>query len=388
MSKPVRIAIPIDMDWPLKRHHEPFSGIQDYAREHAPHWELLPDEFPGPWIKPRGKVLGYDALFGRITESAAAAAKRARIPVVNIWLNSPVSDSVPSVLVDYFEAGRIAAEHLVSRGLRRLGVMGYRRDVGSNRFLDGLRSAADAHGIPVTVQLAYFTNRRNEKNWHKFVDDLSAWMDNWETPIGIAAVYDNSARVLATMCRRLGLMIPEDVAIIGGGDEPIQCEGTDPELSAIDMGHYRQGYVAAELLDKLLRGHQPPTEPILTPPADLVARTSTDVYAVADKTVGRAMRYIAEHCGEPIRVTDVVAHVGCHRRKLEKQFRAAGRSTINDEIIKLRIELAKRLLASTDDPIQDVAAQAGYGTAQHMRHVFRHQVGMSPGQYRNEHAPT
>ena len=142
---------------------------------------------------------------------------------------------------------------------------------------------------------------------------------------------------------------------------------------------------AAELLDQLLQGGAPPDAAILSPPADLVPRQSTDVYAVADQTVGRAMRYIAEHCGSPISVSDVVAHVGCSRRVLEKQFRSAGRRTINHEIVVLRIELTKRLLAGTDDPIADVAAKSGFGTAQHMRHIFRHQLNTTPTDYREAH---
>ena len=82
---------------------------------------------------------------------------------------------------------------------------------------------------------------------------------------------------------------------------------------------------------------------------------------------------------------NVVEHAGCDRRKLEKQFRKAGRQSINEEIVALRIELTKRLLVSTDDPINGVAAQAGYGTAQHMRHVFRHQLGTTPTAFREEH---
>jgi LacI family transcriptional regulator, galactose operon repressor len=385
MTKPLRIAVVLDMDWPLKRHHEPYSGIQDYAKEHAPHWELVPDEFPARWIARRDEVPGYDAIFGRITTSTARAAERAGVPVVNVWLNSPVRERVPSVLVDYSEAGRMAAEHLVSRGLRRLACAGYRRDVATRWYVEGVRSVAQSHRIPMSRHLANFSNRRNERNWHRYVEDLNRWIDDWRTPIGIAAVYDNSARVLALMCRRRGLHIPEQVAIIGGGDEPVHCEGSEPELTSIDMGFYRAGFRAAELLDHLLRGGAAPAGPIMTPPADLVPRQSTDVYAVADKTVGRAMRFIAEHCGRPIRVGDVAARVHCGRRKLERQFREAGRRSINEEIVALRIELSKRLLASTDDPIEQVAAMAGYGTAQHMRHVFRHQLGVSPTAFRDKH---
>lgn len=385
MPRPIRIAIPIDLDWPLKRHHEPYSGIQDYARRHAPHWELVPDMFPGPLIRATRTSRGYGAILGRITRATADAARRAHIPVVNIWSSSPVADKIPSVLCDYSAMGRMAAEHLISRGLRRLGVMGYRRDAATARYFDAMKTVARSTGVALSFHLTSFRNRDNERNWHAFLSDLDAWIDRWETPMGIAAVYDHSARTMASMCLRRGLKVPEEIAILGGGDDPVHCESTEPQLSSIDAGHFRQGMEAARLLDRLLAGARPPDAPILTPPADLIARQSTDVYAVADKTVGRAMRFIAENCGKLIRVDDVAEHVGCGRGKLERQFRAAGRNSINREIVALRIELSKRLLAGTDDAIKEIAAQAGFGTAQHLRHVFRHQLKTTPMAYRRKH---
>jgi len=385
MSQPIRVAVVIDLDWPLKRHHEVFSGIQNYARSHAPDWVLIPDLFPAKWIKPTRRLPGYDAVIGRVSLNDARAARKARIPVVNVWRNSPARPLVPSVLVDTAEAGRMAAEHLISRGLRRLAGLGMRRDAASQQYLCGLDTAAKSHDIPVSRHYVSFSHTRIERNWHRYVNDVNHWIDHWHLPIGIAASYDEMARNLTTMCLRRGLQIPEQVAIIGSGDDLMHCEGSDPEMSSIDMGRYREGYVAADLLDQLLKGGKPPAEPILTPPADLVARLSTDVYAVADKTVGRAMRYIAEHCGQTLCVGDVVKHVGCNRRKLEKLFQRFGRKSINDEIVALRIELTKRLLIGTDDAIEDVAAAAGFGTAQHMRHVFRHQLGTTPTAYREQH---
>lgn len=387
-----RIAIPIDLDWPLKRHHEVFSGIQDYAEQKAPHWQLVPDIFPARWVKPRGAAPGYDAMVGRVSARDARAARRARIPVVNVWLNSPVREKVPSVLVDYVEVGRMAAEHLVSRGLRRLACTGYQRDFASTLFFEGVAAVARAHHIPLARHLASFSHRNNEKNWHRYLEGNNRWFSEWQLPIGVAGAYDSLTRPVAAECLRRGWQIPEEVAIIGANDDAMLCEGIKPELSSIDAGLYRAGYRAAELLDHLLKGGAAPDGIVYSPPADLVPRESTDVYAVADRTVGRAMRYIAEHCGTPLSVNDVVAHVGCSRRSLEKQFRAAGRRTINNEIIALRIELTKRLLAGTDDSIDDIAAKSGFGTAQHMRHVFRHQLKTTPTEYRakyhgKQHAP-
>jgi len=385
MKRPIRIALAIDLQWPIKRHHEVYAGIQDYGKKEAPDWVLIPDLFPAQWIAPRGGMPVYDAVIGRIEKSVAKAANKVGIPVVNVWLNSPVRTEVPSVLVDCEEAGKMAAEHLLSRGLNRLAGVGYRRDYATKLYFQGMSSVARNRKVPLALHYANYSDSDNEKNWHRFTRSADEWIDSWHSPIGIMTAYDEQARYLAMMCQRREILIPEQIAFIGANDEEMQCEGSEPTLSSIDLGYYRAGYVAAELLDRLLKGEAPPTDPIMVPPADLVPRQSTDVYAVADKTVGRAMRYIAEHCGEPISVGDVVKHVGCDRQKLEKQFRKAGLHSINVEIVALRIELTKRLLIGSDEPIEDIAAKAGFGTAQHMRHVFRHKLKTTPTDFREKH---
>jgi LacI family transcriptional regulator len=385
MSKSLRIALPLDLQWPIKRHHEVYSGIQDYARTKAPHWDLIPDLFPAHWITPEDDFAGYDAVLGRITKQVADVADDAKIPCVNVWLNSPIMTKVPSVVPDYFEAGKMAGEHLLARGLRRFAGSGYRADVATRMYFKGLQAVASKYHVPLSKHYSNFNNTKSEQNWQRFVNDANGWIDSWEFPLGIATSYDDDARYLAMMCLRRSILIPEQAAIIGANDEFMHCEGSEPSLSSIDMGYYRAGYQAAELLDNLLNGGDPPSEPILAPPADLVARHSTDVYTVANKLVGRAMRFIAEHCGRKIRVAEVVAHLNCTRQKLEKQFRKAGRRSINEEIVALRIELTKRLLVSTDDSIGQIALNAGFGTAQHMRHVFRHQLGTTPTAFREAH---
>ncbi|MEX2215684.1 MAG: substrate-binding domain-containing protein [Phycisphaeraceae bacterium] len=385
MAKPIRIALNIDLQWPIKRHHEVYAGIQDYARQHAPDWALIPDLFPAQWIAPRGKMPAYDAVIGRIAPTVAKAARKQAIPIVNVWSNSPIRNEVPSVLTDYVEAGRMAGEHLVSRGLRRLAGVGYRRDVATTMYFQGLKEVARSRGIPLSLHLANFTDSDNENNWHRYTNNANAWINGWQLPVGVASSYDDHSRYLAMMCLRRGIQIPEQIAFIGANDEFLQCEGSEPTLSSIDMGKYRQGFLAAELLDKLLKGEPAPTEPIMAPPAELVARASTDVYQVADRTVARAMRFIAENCGRKIRIADVAAGVDCSLQKLERLFRQSGRRPINEEIVALRIELTKRLLIGSNDAIEDVAAKAGFGTAQHMRHVFRHQLKTTPTAFREKY---
>jgi LacI family transcriptional regulator len=67
--------------------------------------------------------------------------------------------------------------------------------------------------------------------------------------------------------------------------------------------------------------------------------------------VAAALRFIAEHSHEDIRVDDVAKHVRATVRSLERYFRAATGRTMTEEIARLRLERAKRLLVESKEPI-------------------------------------
>lgn len=389
MPQPLRIAVPIDLDWPIRRHQDMYHGIQSYA-EQTDRWEIANDQFPAAWIARRGKRPGYDGVVGRVSPEVLAACVKHGVPVVNVWGNSPAMPQMPTVIADFAAAGRAAAEHLLARGMRRLASVGYRDHgpLGTRAFFQGVKAVADEHRVPWSGHLVSYSFNHNDKAWRRFVADTDRWFDRWEAPIGIAAAQDNHARYLALMGRRRGLRVPDQLAIVGAGNDTLVCEGASPSLTSIDLGYHRVGYNAAQLLDRFIRGDADAsdvTEPIRLPPAELIARASTDSYVVDDETVGRAMRYMAEQCGKHIDVPDVVAHVGCSRRTLERRFRETLGHTINDQLIKLRLQIVKRLLVRTRASVKSIAHEAGFGTPEHMRYTFKRHEGVSPGQYRKDH---
>ena len=91
---------------------------------------------------------------------------------------------------------------------------------------------------------------------------MERWIAGWEPPLGIFAMQDIFCRYLANACLHAGLRIPEDVALIGSGNEPIICIHHEPSLSSFDLGYERQGYEAAALLDRLMDGQPLPSAPL------------------------------------------------------------------------------------------------------------------------------
>ena len=372
----------IDLDWPYKHHQDTFWGIQQFAKEQE--WNYVIEPFADTALPERGRKSPYDGVVGRATKLLQQRATRLRIPVVNTWANSPAT--VPTVTSSFSAAARMAAEHLLGRGLRQFAYIGYSRIESDRHEAETFEQLVGASGYTCDRLLVRRNYHANAKNWARFRDRLDAWIEHWQPPVGVYASLDLLSRYVVDACAKRGWLVPNDVAVVGTRNEPTICAHPEPSLSSIDLGYRDIGYRAAALLHKLLDGEPPPPEPIRLPPRGLIARQSTDVYAVDDELVGTALRFIAEHCEQPIKVSDIASAVATTRRTLERRFRDVLGRSINEELNRLRLERAKRFLMESDIAIKTVAAQCGFGSATQMGIVFRRLENASPTEYRQLHA--
>ena len=131
-------------------------------------------------------------------------------------------------------------------------------------------------------------------------------------------------------------------------------------------------------------GEPPPDRPLLIRPYELIPRQSTDSYAVDDPVVARALRFIAEHGHEQIKVADVVAAVPTSHRSLGRLFQKTMQRSINDEIQRLPIERAKRRLVETDEVLKSVALDCGFTSQNNFYRAFVRLEGISPKEYRKQ----
>jgi len=377
-----RVAVMIDLDWPLKYHVEVVAGCQQYATRAG--WDYTINPFAGQALASHRGGGPYDGVLGRATQKLADTARQAGVPVVNVWMNSPARQ-LPSVFPDVEEAGRMAARHLLGRGFRQLGYLGFARDVCSQLQLKGFRSVARREGLPCLVHRFGRTHvTKSAAHWEAFIGGLRGWVDTWTTPIGIYATHDLQCRYVIDVCRSRGLQVPRDFAVVGTFNESVICASPAPTLTSIDLGYTHVGYRAAELLDRLMDGQPPPEEPEWIAPAELIPRQSTDAYAVDDPLVNRALRFIAEHGHERIQVGTVARKISTNRRTLERRFHASLGRSVAEEITRLRMERVKRRLVETDEPLKAVASAAGFTSAQQLYKTFLRVEGVSPKQYRQQ----
>jgi LacI family transcriptional regulator len=127
------------------------------------------------------------------------------------------------------------------------------------------------------------------------------------------------------------------------------------------------------------------TRRLVVRPLGVVTRRSSDILAHQDPDIRAALRFIHDHACDGIAIPDVVDHVLVARRALEIRFRAATGRTLRQEIERVRLDRAQRLLLETDLAIERVASTAGFTSESYLAQVFRKQRGTTPAAYRRAH---
>lgn len=364
-----RVAIAIDLDWPLPHHQGVASGALQYAREKG--WVCEIDPYLG------NAPATYDGVIGRATREMAAWATRTRTPAVNVWANSP-DRSLPRVSPDFRAAGDLVAKHFRDRGLRRFAFLGRERDAAARGLLEGF-------GRVETLFLP--ADPKGPKGWNRLQRALRRWVESWKTPIGVFVSVDLLARYLCDAAAKAGLKIPEEVAVVGAGNTDLLDNLLEPTLSSVEYGFERIGRRAAELLDRMMSGRKPPSSPVLLPPAGIVSRRSSDMFAVADPLVSAALRAIWARSGRPVRVASLLEEIPTSRRTLERRFRESLGRTVHDEIRRAHLERAKKMLVDSEEPMKVVASRSGFRDATQFSRVFRQAESCTPQDYRDRHSP-
>jgi LacI family transcriptional regulator len=217
------------------------------------------------------------------------------------------------------------------------------------------------------------------------MEHVVRWVKKLPKPVGVMACDDFRGLQLLEACASEGIAVPQEVAVIGVGNDDVACEVASPPLSSIMLNSFRMGYEAAALLDRLMRGERVDAVERLLPPLDVVTRQSTDVMAVADPVVSSAMRFIHEHACDGIKVTDVLRHVLVSRTVLEDRFHRALDRSAHEMILESRTKRVKELLAQTELSLADIADRAGFKHVEYLCTVFKRETGWTPTRYREEH---
>lgn len=378
-NSPPKVAILVDTstDWSRRV----ISGIKNYLSEHDP-WQLF--------IEPRGtgerldvqKGWEGDGIIARVTHEKLLVSLRARnIPVVNVSGIKVPGRQFPCVTSDINAIARMAVDYYRQRGFKHFAYLSLQGLEFVSRQVAAFVGEVQRVGFACDVYGVKTHLNTQTPDWNLRIEGLAKWLVSLPKPVAIMTW--NGGREVVHACQYAGLNIPEDVAVLSGTDDML-CEVSHIPISAVRAACERIGYEAAELLDKRMRGGSQQETVRLIPPLRVVSRQSTDIFAIQDTTLVKALRFIRDNADKPVSVDDVATRAGIHRRLLERRFKDVLERSPAEYIRNVHIELAKKKLIDTDLSIADVAEQSGFGSAEYMASMFHHKLGITPLQYRRE----
>lgn len=364
------------------------QGITAYARQHA-RWRFVLQEMTAD-----GRVDGWllraqpaGAIAEITSRGMARTLRRLGVPVVDVQQEHPVPH-VPQIICDDRMIVRRGVDHLLDKGLRHLAFVGDR-----DRRFAMQRRLWFSEIAPLRLRQKRGASRRARVTASVAMlpaaallpgglAALAEWLAALPRPVGVVACNDEWGAQVLRACSEYGLHVPDDVAVVGVGNDPIHCQMSDPPLSSIDCHAPAIGFEAAAILDRMIGGGAYPPPITFIDPGTVQDRSSTDVLAISDQQAVTAVRFLRTHACAGITPAKAAAKLGISRRTLERLFaRHVGHSPAA-EIGRARLERVRELLAETDLSLGVIARRVGIGHVETLHRVFKKRFGTTPGGYR------
>jgi len=364
------------------------NGVADYSHYHGP-WSFFwePNGLESAW--PLLKSLDADGIIMR-DRNGLDEVLRLGIPAIVVGHRRDEVSGVVNVITDSPQIARLGAEHLLQCGFKHFAFVGLASSPQETALWSQVREKhftqhiAEAGG----VTRRFLIQPDARRNWVRERSVLASWLKSLPKPIGLMACNDDCGVQVMEACKAEGLAVPDLVGVIGADNDEIVCGLSNPAMSSVAINFERAGFLAAESLARLMCGGAGVPEKILAPATHVMTRCSTDVVAVPDVGLNRALRFIRDHAQRAIGVEDVTRAAGFSRRALERRFRNEIGVSILEQIRKARTEQICRMLVETDLSVGQIAQALGFDDVQHFARYFRSAREVSPLAYRKSFGHT
>ncbi|QDT09234.1 XylR family transcriptional regulator [Stieleria marina] len=358
------------------------EGISRYLVQNPP-WSVQLDlrellATPPAWLR---DWEGDGIITRSTTPQMAELISQWGIPTVN--LTDVFGDQgLPSVLNDHEKIGRVAAQHLMAKGLTRFGYCGFADHDWSSIRLAGFRDELQKRGFFVDDHSSDWSHSR-QVGWGAQQSELVQWIDQLPKPVGVMACNDFRGQHVLEACQANGMSVPDEIAVVGVDNDHVLCDFCNPPLSSVMPAAERIGFEAAGMLDQLMRGESIPSKRLLIEPLGVAERQSTEVLAIDDVDIVAALQMIRDQACAGLTVGDILKEVPLARSSLERRFRKLVGRSPQAEIRAVQVKRACQLLLDTDLNLTQIATLTGFKHSEYFSVVFKREVGKTPGNYRH-----
>lgn len=361
------------------------KGIAEYSRLQGP-WTFyrnIPRVSGGrQFTLPQIRKLNVDGIIVR-EQDITKQLLTLNIPTIVSPYRKPF-EGLPNIVTNDLAIGKMAAQHLLDRGFKNFAFFGLDKKFywSQNRY-DSFTKALSKNANSISVYTKKDSSSGNSNNEQQ---KIAQWLKTLPKPVAIMAANDDRSYNLYEAIKLAKLKVPETVAIIGVGNDEIVCGLNAPPLSSIALNTHTAGYKAAQMLDKMITGKKLKTANIIVEPLNVIERHSTDVLAIEDEDVVAAIRFIRSHCNEMIQVDDVAQAAQLSRRQLYNRFKNAIGRSIYQEIRRVKMNRAAKMLAETNLSVSQIAKELGFIDQKNISRCFSQEKNMTMLAYRKQYS--
>tara|TARA_R110002096_G_scaffold212352_10_gene399857 strand:- start:4619 stop:5773 length:1155 start_codon:yes stop_codon:yes gene_type:complete len=345
------------------------QGIREYAHHHTD-WRFLisPETHDLPPASLEGwKGQGVIALCN--TSADEEVLERLNCPVVNIS-GALESTRFPRVRNDYQEIGRKSASFLRTRGFRRFGFYGVADVWYSQQIESGFQQRIRELGFEPAI-LRSPSSLSGIHRWNHGQDELERWLRSLVPPFAVLAAHDPRATMVIRACERIGLRVPQDVAVMGVNDDTVTCETSRPTLTSLERNGKVVGWNIAETLHRLIDKKDVASERVVEP-GEIHERDSTQTLAVDHPDLLLVVESIQTHYHQSLTVEHLAGLAGKSRRWLEAVFREELSVSPAAFLERVRVrEAQKRLEDSPSIALGVLAAECGFSGTRQLNMAFQ-----------------
>lgn len=383
IHRPPRVILLINTDRAFERGL--MHGIARYACIHGP-WEFYRQtpfyrqSQEGENILARIKNWKADGVIMRENKLMKDILALGLPTIVSPFSTTDINAHL--VLAENESIGYEGAKHLLSKGFQYFGFCGFDDQYWSmergKAFTEKITTAGKTwswYQSPISLK---------DRLWENEPFHMAKWLKTLEKPVAIMAATDERAQQIMEATRIAGFSVPEEISILGVDNDELICELSAPSLSSVDINPEHGGYSAADLLHQSMQGNKIAKRNKCIRPRYVVTRHSTDIFAVPDQQLQKALHFINNHTHQRLTVDQVVAATTISRRRLEERFRQYLHKSVLAEIKRNKIERIKRMLSQTSLSISEIAFELGFQSIQNVSRYFKTETGLTPQQYRKQ----
>ena len=352
---------------------ELLRGIAQYVQEHRHYtvYNMFTGELRGarPFRDHR-----LDGIIANVCSRAVIGqVKEAGVPVVDLSGQMEDDPEFISVDQDPVKLGTMVAERFIQRGFTSFAYYG----IPDNRFCEH-----HARAFTATVEKArrrcstFFRYRLSAETRKPFRE----WVASLPPHTAVFCMNDSMAEDLLKFCLQLGRAVPDDIAIMGEGNEVALCTCQPVTLSSIDDNWRGLGYAAMRIMANVLKNPVAPKRRRVfrVPPGSIVERESTAIYPVDPPWLADALSLLDTGIDRPLTTADLAEAAKVSQPTLQAAFHKTFGTSAGRYILSVKMREAKRLVDEGYLTVKEIAARIGFTSRSYFSRTYSEYYGRPP----------